>query len=84
MSAERPQEALRIDVAGDLAAVELVDCLRWAAPTVHPLEGSGWRVSIAEGADLGRLADSIGRWRTTRTDDSPAVIVFGSVRLVAA
>lgn len=84
MSAEGRGETLRIDVAGDLAAVEIVECLRWARPTVHPLEGSGWRVSIETGADLGRLAESIDRWRRTRTDESPAVIVFGTVRLVAA
>jgi hypothetical protein len=81
---ERPLEALRIDVAGDLAALELVDCLRWARPSVHPLEGSGWRINIADGIDLERLAVSLERWRETRTDESPAVFVFGSVRLVAA
>ena len=84
MSEPRPKEALRIDVAGDLAAVELVDCLRWAEPTVQPLEGRGWRVAIIDGVDLARLAGSLERWRATRTEDSPVVIVFGSVRLVAA
>ena len=84
MSAGAGAEALRIDVAGDLAAVEVVDCLRWALPTVQPLEGSGWRVSIPDGVDLDRLAESLERWRATRTDDSPALIVYGTVRLVAA
>jgi hypothetical protein len=84
MNAESGAEALRIDVAGDLAAVELVDCLRWARPVVHPLEGSGWRVTVADGVDLARLSTSLERWRATRTDDSPALLVYGTVRLVAA
>jgi len=84
MSSDAGAAALRIDVAGDLAAVELVDCLRWARPEVQPLEGSGWRVVVADGADLARLATSLERWRDTRTDDTPALVVYGSVRLVAA
>jgi hypothetical protein len=84
MSSEAGAAALRIDVAGDLAAVELVDCLRWSRPTVQPLEGSGWRVTVPDGVDLERLAWSLDRWRATRTDDSPALVVCGTVRLVAA
>ena len=83
MNAERPHvEALRIDVMGDSATLELVERLRWARPVVRPLEERGWRVSIPCGTDHERVFAAIRGW--LRSQDLPDVTVWveGTPRVI--
>jgi hypothetical protein len=85
MSSERPHvEALRIDVTGDSATLELVERLRWAKPRVTPLEAHGWRVSIPCGTDHERVLEAIRAWLRTQELPDATVWVQGTPHTVDA
>lgn len=67
-------DVVRLDVTGDLAAVELVELLRWAKPRVTPLEGESWRIAIPAGIAPEDVVDEIRAW--LRAQDLPAATVY--------
>lgn len=87
MNADRPHvEALRIDVMGDSATLELVEQLRWAHPSVRPLEARGWRVSIpcSTDHDHERVFDVIRAWLGTQELPDAIVWVEGTPHRIEA
>jgi hypothetical protein len=78
----RSDEALRVDVTGDVAAIELVERLRWARPRVTPLDGDGWRISIARGVDCSRALGEVRAWLRAQELAATTVVVDGRPQLV--
>lgn len=85
MNPERvPDAVLRIDVTGTLAAVALVERLRWARPSVHPLAGSDWRLVVPSEADRERVLDAVRSWLREQELPAISISVDGATRHVVA